>query len=147
MPKKLHCVNLTKNELSRLQDHVCQGKKSARSINRARILLLANGQKTDEEIAKILDVSLPTVHRVRKQYNEESLDSILCEKSRSGAPTKVDARLEAQLSMLACSDPPEGHKRWTLRLLAEKLVELELTDSIAPNTVRSLLKKTNSNLG
>ena len=147
MPKKLYHIELKKSEKVRLQEYVTQGQKSARAINRARILLLSNDQQTDEEITNVLGVSLPTVHRVRKRYNEDGLNSILQEKSRSGAPGKVDARLEAQLSMLACSEPPEGHNRWTLRLLADKLVELEFIDSISHTEVRNLLKKTNSNLG
>ena len=134
MPKKLYHVKLTKTKELRLEKHVSQGQKTARSITRARILLLAHDQQTDEEIVEILGTSLATVHRVRKQYNEEGLDRVLQEKSRSGAPSKVDARVEAQLTMIACSKPPEGRKRWTLRLLAGKLVELELVDSIAPNT-------------
>lgn len=147
MAKKLYHIELTKSEKVRLQEYVTQGKKSARAINRVRILLLSNEQKTDEEIANVLGVSLPTVHRVRKRYNEEGLTSILEEKYRSGAPAKVDARVEAQLSMIACSEPPEGHSRWTLRLLADKLVELELVDSISHTEVGSLLKKTNLSLG
>ena len=147
MPRKLYPVNLKKTEKSQLNEYVNQGQKSARSINRARILLLSNDQNTDEEITEILGVSLPTVHRIRKRYNEKGLEGVLEDKARSGAPTKVDARVEAQLSMIACSDPPEGYKSWTLRLLANKLVEMELIDSIAPNTVRTLLKKTNSSPG
>ena len=139
MPKKLYCIKLKKAEKNRLKEYVTQGQKSARSINRARILLLSNDQKTDQEIANVLDTSLLTVHRVRKRYNEKGLEGVLEDKARSGAPTKVDARVEAQLSMIACSDPPEGRKRWTLRLLADKLVELELIDCISHTEVGTLL--------
>lgn len=147
MSKKLYHIELKKSERIRLQEYVRQGQRSARAINRVRILLLSDEQKTDEEIANVLEVSILTVQRVRKSYNEEGLTSILKEKSRSGAPAKIDARVEAQLSMIACSEPPEGRSRWTLRLLADKLVKLELVDSISHTEVGSLLKKTNSSLG
>lgn len=147
MPKRLYHVKLKKTEKKKLKSYVNQGQKSARSITRARILLLADQQKSDEEISKTLGVSLKTIYRIRKGYRQGDLDSILQERSRSGAPIKIDARVEATLTLLACSNPPEGRKRWTLRLLADKLVSLQLIDSISPNTVGKLLKKTNLNLG
>jgi transposase len=81
----------------------------------------------DEEIAETLGISLATVYRIRKGYHQEGLARIFKEKPRSGAPSKVDGRLEAQLTTLACSDPPEGYAHWTHRLLADKLVSLELS--------------------
>lgn len=142
MSKKIHEVTLTAQERKQLDEYVKQGKKSARSITRARILLLADRRKSDEQIAEALGTSLPTVYRIRKRYHAEGLKKALKEEARSGAPAKVDARLEAYLIALCCSEPPQGHSRWTLRLLADRLVRLELVDAIDYTTVRNILKKT-----
>ena len=123
MPEKTYQIQLSKEEQSQLHHYVRQGKKSARSITRAHALLLANKQMLDEEIASTLGISLATVYRIRKRYHQEGLPTILKDKPRCGAPSKVDGRLEAQLTLLACSDPPEGYARWTQRLLADKLVQ------------------------
>jgi transposase len=147
MPKKNYYLTLSDEEYIRLRQHVRDGRKSARTINRARILLLSDEQVSDEEICQQLDVGRTTVYRVRQKYHEGGLALALQEKPRSGAPSKIDGRLEATLTMLACSDPPEGYGRWTLQLLADKLVDLEIVDSIALATVRTALKKTNSNRG
>ena len=147
MPEKIYHIQLSKEERSQLQRYVRKGKKSARSITRAHVLLLADNQMVDEDIAETLGISLATVYRIRKSYHQEGLAKTLKDKPRSGAPSKVDGRLEAQLTMLACSDPPEGHARWTQRLLADKLVSLDLIDTISHVTIGKLLKKTNSNLG
>jgi transposase len=108
---------------------------------------LADEGRSDEEIIEALKVSRTTVNRIRKRYCQGGLDFALHEKPRSGAPPKIDGRIEAQLTLLACSDPPEGRSRWTLRLLADKLVELESVDSISHMSVHRLLKKTRSNRG
>lgn len=141
MRKKVYQVNLTEPEREQLLQDINQGKKSARSLTRARVLLLAHEQWIDEAITKALKVSMATVARVRKRYCQEGLEAALLDKPRSGAPPKVNSRLEAQLSALACSEPPEGQARWTLRLLADKLVELELVDSISHTAVGNWLKK------
>lgn len=143
MPKKQYHVHLKSSERVQLERSVNQGQHSARRLTRARILLLADEQNTDEEIVQALGVSLGTVHRIRKRYWHEGLEAALQEKPRPGAPPKVDRRLDAQLTLLACSEPPAGRGRWTLRLLADKLVELELVESMSHTTVRRLLKKTN----
>jgi transposase len=147
MPEKLYPIQLSEEERQQLQKYVKQGKKSARAINRARILLLADEQQTDEEITKVLGVNRTTIYRVRKEYRAVGVNKALAEKPRSGAPAKIDGRVEATLTMLACSDPPEGYGRWTLQLLADKLVELEVVESISLPTVRTALKKTHLNLG
>lgn len=147
MPTKQYKVELSKREYQQLHGYVNQGKRGAREINRARILLLADEQRTDEEIVEILGVTRKTVYNVRKAYNEIGLDKALQEKPRRGAAAKIDGRVEATLTMLACSDPPEGYGRWTLQLLADKLVQLEVVSSVSLETVRILLKKTNLNLG
>jgi transposase len=147
MPEKIYPIKLSEAERQQLQKYVKQGKKSARAVNRARILLLADEQQTDEEITKVLGVNRTTIYRVRKEYRAVGVNKTLEEKPRSGAPVKIDGRVEATLTMLACSEPPEGYGRWTLQLLADKLVELEVVESISLPTVRTALKKTNLNLG
>jgi transposase len=147
MSRRLYKIKLKKAEKKQLENYVKQGQRSARAIVRARILLLANEGKTVEEIVKRLDTSRPTVYRIRQRYVDEGLEFILKEKPRSGQPSKIDSRLEAQLVTIACSEPPKGSNRWTLRLLADKLIELELTESISHTHVATLLKKMSLSLG
>ena len=143
----MHIVSLKEEEREELKRYLRKGKSSARSLTRARILLLADEGRDDEEIAGALTVSKSTVSRIRTRYCENGLDSALNEKSRSGAPPKIDSRIEAQLTLLACSEPPDGRSKWTVRLLADKLVEIEVVDSISHMSVQRLLKKMNLNLG
>lgn len=145
--KKLHDVSLKEEEREELKRYLRKGKSSARSLTRARILLLADEGRDDEEIADALKVSKSTVSRIRKRYCESGLDFSLHEKSRSGAPPKIDSRIEAQLTLLACSDPPDGRSKWTVRLLADRLVEMEVIDSISHMSVQRLLKKMKLSLG
>jgi putative transposase len=145
--KKLYCVRLEEGEREKLTNYLRRGKSSSRCLTRARILLLADEGRSDEEISDVLKVSKSTASRIRKRYFEGGMDSALHEKSRSGAPTKIDGRIEAQLTLLACSEPPDGRSRWTVRLLADKLVEMEAVDSISHMTVQRLLKKMKLNLG
>jgi putative transposase len=145
--KKLNIVHLNEQEREELRQYLRKGKSSARSLTRARILLLADDGRDDEEIAETLKVSKSTVSRIRTRYCEGGLDSALHEKARSGAPSKIDGRIEAELTLLACSDPPDGRSKWTVRLLADKLVEIEVVDSISHMSVQRLLKKMKLNLG
>ena len=101
MPKKSYHVKLTDKEYIQLRQYVRDGTKSIRTINRARILLMADGQMSDEEISETLNVGTATVYRVRKAYKEGGLEKALHEKSRSGAPSRIDARTEATVTMLA----------------------------------------------
>lgn len=145
--KKLHIVHLKEQEREELSQYIRKGKSSARSLTRARILLLADDGKDDESISETLKVSNSTIIRIRTRYCEGGLDSALHEKARSGAPTKIDGRIEAELTLLACSDPPDGRSKWTVRLLADKLVEMVVVDSISHMSVQRLLKKMKLNLG
>ena len=145
--KKLNIVHLNEQEREELRQYLRKGKSSARSLTRARILLLADDERDDEEIAETLKVSKSTILRIRTRYCEGGLDSALHEKARSGAPSKIDGRIEAELTLLACSDPPDGRSKWTVRLLADKLVEIEVVDSISHMSVQRLLKKMKLNLG
>jgi transposase len=147
MPQKVYQVRLTTKERHQLLRSLQRGKQSARVLTRARILLLADEQRSDEEIADALHISRATAFRIRKRYAQEGLASAVCEKPRRGAPVKVGHRLEAHLTALACTQPPKGRGRWTLRLLADKLVELELVDTISHTTVYRSLKKTRSSRG
>ena len=145
--KTIFCVSLKEEDREELNLYLRRGKSSARSLTRARILLLADEGRLDEEIVEVLKVSRTTVNRIRKRYCEGGLEFALHEKTRSGAPPKIDGRVEAKLTLLACSEPPEGRSKWTLRLLADKLVELEAVDSISHMSVHRMLKKTRSNHG
>ena len=145
--KKLFSIKLTEKDREELIRFLRRGKSSARSQTRARILLLADEGRDDVEIAEALKVSKTTTNRIRKRYCQGGLNFALHEKARSGAPPKIDARIEAQLTLLACSEPPNGRSRWTVRLLADKLVEMEVVDSISHMSVQRLLKKMKLNLG
>lgn len=147
MPAKKYHVNLTDTERQEILALIKKGRTSARTITRARILLLADEGHPDKEIAAHLHCSTPTVSRIRTRYCAAGVKAALKEESRSGAPPKLTGRDEAALTVLACSTPPEGHARWTLRLLADTLVELELVESISHVTVGKLLKKINSSPG
>ncbi len=137
----LHKVKLSDEEREKLQNHTHKGKSFARSVTRARVLLQADAGRSDLEIVDALGVSKSTVARLRKEYCQEGLDSILNEKPRSGAPPKISGKAKAQLITIACSEPPEGRSRWTLQLLADRLVEMKEVDSISSMSVCRILKK------
>ena len=145
MQRSRRVIKLTKAERGALETFVAQGKRSARAITRARILLLSDEGRTESELTEILGVSRGTVYNIRKKYQQKAHTHILdClqEAARSGRPPKLDSRVAAKVTMLACSAPPAGWGRWTLRLMADKLVKLDVTDSISHESVRRLLKKT-----
>ena len=139
-------VRLSRTQRNRLLALVRKGKESARVITRARVLLLANAGKTDDEIMQTLLVSRQMIHTLRRRFQREGLD-VLYDKPRPGKPRKLDGKAEARLTAIACSTPPAGHARWSLRLLADELVRLEVVDSISHNAVRETLKKTPSSRG
>ena len=140
-------VELTESQKSRLGEVAHRGKSPARTVKRALALLKADEGQIDDRIADALSISTRTVVRIRKRFCEERLESALNERPRPGQKRKLDERAEAHLVAIACSDPPEGHSRWTLKLLADKVVELDFAESIARETVRLTLKKTNSSPG
>jgi transposase len=145
-PKK-YIVELTDGQRSYLLDLLKKGEAKARMLTRARILLLSAEGKTDRFIADALKVNPQTVRNIRKRFAEEGLDAALRERPRPGAQPKLDAKRRAFLIALACSDPPEGREHWTMQLLADKLVELGVVESISDETVRRVLKKTISSPG
>jgi len=150
MPTKYH-IHLSSEERQELEGLIHRGESAARIQTRARILLLCdesqNTQKPTKEIAAALMCSLPTITNIRKKFVEGGLPNALYEQPRPGQKPKITGEIEAQLTLLACSAPPEGKARWTLQMLADKLVELELVDSISDVAVMQRLKKMNLSLG
>jgi transposase len=152
--EKKHLVELTEGERAYLAEYISSGEGKARSLARARILLKADAGphgpgRSDAEVAEAVEVSVPTVERARRDFAERGLESALRPRPRPERPDKrvLDGEREARLVATACSAPPAGRKRWTLRLLADKLVELEVVEAISHETVRRALKKTSSSLG
>jgi transposase len=146
--RKVFVVRLSQEEREQLAALVKGGKASALKLLRARILLKADQQErgpawTDSEIAAALDVSLKTVFNIRRRWVEQGLEAALERKPQDAPskPRKLDGKAEAKLVAACCGPAPKGRAKWTLRLLAAKLVELEAVDSISPETVRQALKK------
>ena len=146
MPKKKYIVDLSADEREALQALVRRGKHPARKVTRARILLLASDGATDEQIVSALSCGINTVERTRRRFVEDSL-GCLTERARRGQARKLTGKQEAHLIAVACTPAPEGRARWTLALLADKVVELGFASSIVRETVRQVLKKTNSSRG
>jgi hypothetical protein len=150
---KKYRVALASNQRQKLEDLIRTGNAPARTQTHARILLKADcGAEgpawTDQAIAVACEVSIPTVERVRRSFVLHGLDAAVQRKRWTGpSRRKLDGAGEAQLVAVACSEPPNGADRWTLVLLADKLVALGVVDTIAPDTVRLVLKKTNLSLG
>lgn len=148
---KKYKVMLTVEERAELSALIAAGKGAARKLAHARILLKADAAEggpawADPQIAAAVEVSVPTVERVRQRFVEEGLAAAL-ERKRRERPARervLDGRAEAHLIALACSAPPAGRAEWTMQLLADKLVELEIVETISDETVRRTLKKTNS---
>ena len=150
---KKYRVQLTEEEQQELMALVSRGRAAAYKQTHARILLLgdenqAGGAMKDEDIAKALKVGSATVERVRRRCVEEGVEAALGRREQlRRREKKLDGQGEAHLIALACGEPPEGRASWTLKLLAGRLVEREIVDSISPETVRQTLKKTNSSPG
>jgi DNA-binding Lrp family transcriptional regulator len=154
MTMKKHIVRLSKDERETLMKLVNSGRGPARMFTRARILLKADqsdagSRWSDERISEALDVTVQTVERVRKQLVEEGFDAVLSrrEYKQKVSRKKIDGDVEAHLIALSCSDPPEGRTRWTLRLLADTVIELGYVESISHEAIRQTLKKTSLNRG
>lgn len=139
--QKRYRVQLTEEETARLRALTRKGTARARTIRRAQILLLAQAGQADAEIAQAVGAGRSTVERTRKRFAEAGLEAALCEKPRPGAARKLDGKQEALLVALACSVPPAGRKRWTMQLLADRLVVLHVVDALSDETVRRTLKK------
>ena len=146
MPKKKYLVTLTDEERTQLQQLLKGGKAATRKVTRARILLKASEGWQDQRIAEALNIGRATVERTRQRFVEENL-AALDERPRPGNKPKLDSRAEARLIAEACSAAPAGRERWTLALLADRVVQLQLADSYSYEAVRRVLKKTNSSRG
>ena len=151
MTKKYN-VALTTEERQYLEQFTTTGKHAAYQINHARILLKADrnqpaGSWRDTDIKSALDLSLRTIERVRKRFVEDGIEAALKCRPGAGRTRKVTGEVEAHLIALRCSDVPTGQGRWTLRLLAERMVELNYVEHISHESVRQVLKKTNCNPG
>ena len=150
MPAKRYFVNLSQEEKEELQTLISSGKSRARVQTRARVLLLCDEHSdwSDKKVADAVLCSVPTVERTRKRCIEESFENALYDKRRNRVyERKLDALAEARLVTLACSTPPEGRSVWTMQLLADELVALNVVDTISDETVRRTLKKMKLSLG
>jgi transposase len=142
MPRKMYLINLSDEERQMLHEMTRKGEIKARKFKRAMILLKADEGLSDPQIMAALNVSRPCVERIRKRFVADGMERALNEDPRPGQSRKLDGRAEATLIATACSDAPEGHEHWTLRLLAGRLVQLGVVDTISHETVRRTLKKT-----
>jgi len=145
MARKAKKLKVTKKDQKKLKELSQSGTLKARKLNRCRILSLKSQGKTLYEIANMLRMSKVTVNEICKRYEKEGLEQALNERPRSGAPSIFSGKQKAKITVLACSNAPEGHSQWSLRLLADKAVELKLVDSISHTDVGRILKKTKSN--
>lgn len=141
MDQEKYAVRLSGEDRAQLEGLIRRGQHSARVINRARILLKTDEGWSASQVATALDTSQRTVFRTKRRYAEEGLDGVLHDHPQANRYRKLDDRGEAHLIALVCSDAPEGHDHWTLRLLAGKAVELGLVESLSHETVRQRLKK------
>lgn len=153
MPAKRYVVELTSEERQELERWVSQGLHHARELRRARMLLLADinradGGWKDAAIAEALGAGVRTVERTRQVCVEEGVEAAVAHKRPKRTRSKrLDGEAEAYLIQLACSPPPEGRQKWTMQLLADRLIELEIVETVSKDTVRTTLKKTHSNRG
>lgn len=141
--KKKNIVKLKPEDLASLKKIISSGSQKARNITRCRILLMSNEGKTDTQIIEFLQVARNTIRTVRSRYKSKGLEAAIYEQPRPGAPAKFTGRDKAKVTAIACSKPPGGRGRWTLRLIADKMVELDMVEEISYQTVKRILKKTN----
>ncbi len=144
---KRYRVTLTAEERQRLEDLTRKGKASVRMVRRAQTLLLAADEERDEDIAKALRIGISTVERTRKRCVEEGVEASLRERPRPGARPKLGPKERAYVVALACTKPPEGRHRWSMQMLADRLIELEMVPDITDEAIRLLLKRTSSSRG
>jgi transposase len=144
MPRKAQTIKLSNDDLSSLKTLLRRGSAPARTQTRARVLdLLHRGQHPDQ-IAQTLQISGATVFNIKRRYLEEGLQAALVDKPRSGKPPTIDGKMRARITALACSQAPQGHASWTLRLLADRAVELGIVSTISHTAINKILKKTTS---
>lgn len=144
MARQAQLITLSSNDTRSLKTLLTRGKASARTLSRARILDLLHRGQSPADIAPLLQVSQPTISNVKRRFSEGGLQAALYDQPRSGRPIEIDGHQRAKITALACSTPPEGRARWTLRLLADKAVELGHLKRLSHTKARQILKKTNS---
>lgn len=144
--RKKNLIKLKLKDQELLKQLIAKGSQKARTITRSRILLMANDGKTDTQIIETLGTARNTIRTVRYRYVHQGLESAINEQPRPGAPSKFTGRDKAKITAIACSKPPEGRNRWTLRLIADSMVELDIVGDISHHTVQRVLKKTNLSL-
>jgi transposase len=142
-----YIINLSEEEQRELEQMTHKGQAPARKIKRAQILLHANEGQTDKAVAQSLRIAEATVFRTRRRFVEQGLEASLKEGPRPGKQRKLNGKQEAFLVALACSQPPEGRQSWTMQMLADQLVVLDMVNSISDETVRRTLKRGKSSLG
>jgi putative transposase len=142
MSKKGRPLNLSNDELRSLTTLISSGSTKARTQTRARVLDLLHREQLPDQVAATLRVSSATVFNIKRRFLQEGFDAALFDKPRSGKPPRIDGTQRAKITALACSKAPDGHARWSLRLLADKAIELGFVDSISHNAVKEILKKT-----
>ena len=140
-------IKLTEKEVEYLSAFVKKGRKSARELTRAHVLLLVHKGEKETAIAEILNISRATVSNIKKRYREEGLQSALTDKPRPGQPKKYTERHEAEIIVQACTKSPDGSKRWSLTLLTEEMRKKEGFETINRESIRLILKKAKQNRG
>jgi putative transposase len=140
-------IKLTEKEVEYLSAFVKKGRKSARELTRAHVLLLVSGGRTETEIKDTFGISRATVSNIKKRYREEGLQSALTDKPRPGQPKKYTERHSAEIIAQACTKSPDGSKRWSLTLLTEEMRKKEGFETINRESIRLILKKAKQNLG
>lgn len=146
MPPQKYPIKLTEQERQELEKFISRGKHSARAINRARILLMSMEGIKIQEIASILEVSRQTIYTTQQKFclkQHKHILDFIHDEPRTGRPMKIDSRNESKITMIACSEPPEGRAKWTFRLIADKVIELGIFEHVSHETIRNTLKKTN----
>src|SRR3954463_15725688 len=144
---KRYRVTLTDEERDRLYDLTRKGTASVRMVRRAQTLLLAAEERIDEDIAEALHIGVAPGERARRRFGGEGLEAALREQPRPGARPKLGPKQQAFVVALACTKPPEGRERWTMQLLADRVVELQIVPDITDEAIRLLLKRTSSSRG
>jgi len=144
---KRYRVDLNDEERAQLEGMLRKGRTAARRLTRARVLLSAAEDRQDHDTAAAVRCSIPTVARIRRRFVEGGLEYALSERPRPGAERLLDARAEAHLIALACSTPPDSRPRWTMQLLADRLIKAAIVESVSDETVRRTLKRGRSSRG
>ncbi len=142
MARTAQPIKLSTGERTSLTTILRRGTTPARVQTRARVLDLLHRGRHPDEIAATFGLSVPTIFNIKRRYFSEGLDAALIDRPRSGKPSRIDGAARAKITALACSEAPLGHARWTLRLLADKAIELGFCESISHSTVKEVLKKT-----